>query len=80
MAGIEITFRTPHSNHLRDSGYTIEQQAEIYDRQLEDFAKNTRWYLDNYMYMPEYRVSWVDYKHQNITKPYKFVKPRAKKQ
>lgn len=68
---------------LSKSGYSIQEQAQIYDELLEDVIQNTRWYLDNYEYMREFRVSWISYKTQKITKPYKFVnaengvKPKA---
>ena len=36
------------SNHLYEADYTIDEEAEVYDRQLDDILKNTREYLDNF--------------------------------
>jgi hypothetical protein len=74
MVGIHIQF-TGTSSLLDSSDYTLKDQEEIYDAMLLDLMENTRWYLDNYEYLREFRVSWVDYKTQKITKPYRFVHP-----
>lgn len=72
MVGIRIQF-TNGSSLLDKSGYTLEEQGQIYDYQLQDVIENTRWYLDNIEFMREFRVSWVDYKTQKWTKPIEFV-------
>ena len=55
------------SNWLREAGYTPEQEAKIYEKQLQDLYDNPRWYLDNFSFLPEYRVSWVNYKRTKAT-------------
>jgi hypothetical protein len=65
------------SNRLEVIGLTIDEQAFIYDNQLEDCYNNPRFYLDNFEYWTEYRVSWIDYKHTKITLPYKSRKART---
>ena len=71
MSGIKVRLH-PHSNYLRDSEYTLEDEALLYDQMLEDVLRNVRWYLDQSSYLPEFRVSWNDYqtKHK-ATLPYK---------
>lgn len=63
-----------NNNWLKRSGYTITEEGEVYDEQLQDIVANPRWYLDNLDYLCEYRVSWKNYRHTNPTKPREFVK------
>jgi len=77
MVGIKIRFYCD-SSWLKESGYTIQQQAQIYDDLLTDIYNNPGWYLEHFRMMREFRVDWVDYKQTNITKPYKFVKNGGK--
>lgn len=72
MVGVQIQF-TNSSSLLAKSDYSMEEQGQIYDYQLQDVIENTRWYLDNIEFMREFRVSWVDYKTQRWTKPIEFV-------
>lgn len=77
MVGIQVDFKN-NSSLLKNSGYSVKEEEELYDRLLEDVIQNPRWYLDNMLFMKEFRVRWADYKKQNITKPYRFVaKPKA---
>ena len=46
---------------LKDSSYTIEEQAKIYDITLQQVYDNPRWYLDNLEYLRDYRVDWHCY-------------------
>jgi len=57
---VKIIFRSDN-NWLKDSNYTLEEEAEIYDYQLDDILENTRWYLDNIDFMKVYRVRWHQY-------------------
>ena len=75
MSGIKLNFKG-RSSWLNDSGYTREQQAKIYDDLLEDVLANPRWYLDQLDYLAEFKVHWIDYSKQKVTRPYCFVKPR----
>lgn len=56
------------SNYLNYSGFSKEEQSEIYEKQLNDIIENTRWYLDNLHYLVEYRVTY-----KNYTKPKKVL-------
>lgn len=60
-----------NSNRLEVIGISTEDQAFIYERQLEDLYNRPRFYLDNFEYWTEYRVSWIDYKQTKITPIYK---------
>ena len=70
MSGIKIRL-TLHSNWLADAGYTIEEEDKIYDELLEDIIRNPRWYLEQYMYLPEFRVRWGNYRTNISTIPRK---------
>ena len=50
-----------NNNWLKENGYSKEQEADVYDSQLQDVIDNPRWYLDNLTYLKEYRVSWKNY-------------------
>lgn len=63
-----------NNNLLKNNGYTLADEAEIYDNQLVDIIENTRWYLDNLDTMPTYRVSWKNYRSKTPPLPYRFVK------
>jgi hypothetical protein len=78
MNGIKVRL-LDNRNWLCEAGYDVEQEARIYEELLKDVYNNPRWYLDSLEYMPEFRVSWVDYKKQKTTRPYKFVVKQAKK-
>jgi hypothetical protein len=77
MDGIKVKL-TKFSNWLSDSGHSMQEQEKIYDDMLEDVLANPRWYLDQLSYLPEFRVSWINYAKQNVTKPYRYSKPRRK--
>jgi hypothetical protein len=64
-----IQLRLNNTNWLRNNEYSSDEEGEIYERQLCDILTNTRWYLDNLEFLVEYRVSWVNYRRCNITKP-----------
>lgn len=72
MVGVLIKFNSDNSR-LGSHGYTIEDEAKIYEDCLQDVYDNPGWYLERLEFLREFRVSWVDYKTQKITKPYKFV-------
>lgn len=62
----------PQNNRLSDNGFSIEEEEELYERQLQEVIDNPRWYLDNLDNMKEYRVSWVNYRETKVTIPHKF--------
>lgn len=81
MVGIHVDFKTG-SSMLKANGFTVEEEAQLYDDLLQDVIENPRWYLNQLDYMREFRVSWTDYRTQNVTKPYRFLqnpKLRSKK-
>lgn len=67
-----------NSSWLKYSLYEEEDEGLVYDEQLKDVLKNTRWYLDNIDYISEYRVSWNDYKSKSATTPLKLLNGRNK--
>ena len=46
---------------LKDNGYYMDEEAEVYNATLQDVYDNPRWYLDNLEFLREYRVSWSCY-------------------
>ena len=62
------------SQNLRDADYSIEEEAEIYDNNIDDLLLNTRWYLDNLDYLSVYQVRWKNYEYSNPTLPYRYTK------
>ena len=66
----------PNNGNLQQNGYSLEEQAEVYDYQLEEILLRTRWYLDNLEIMRPYRVQWNDYRTKTATLPHRFVKKR----
>jgi len=60
---------------LTENGYSIEEQAAIYDSQLVDILENIRWYLDNLDSMRTYTVAWKSYYRSKVaTLPYCYTK------
>lgn len=61
-------------NHwLEASGYSLQDEARIYDENLQDILDNTRWYLENFEKLKTYRVRWSNYRLKGATTPYKFI-------
>jgi hypothetical protein len=67
---IQVRFIHSKDNNLDAQGYTLEQQHTLYDAQLEDVISNPRWYLDNLLFMREYKVQWKDYSTNTPTLPF----------
>ncbi len=68
-----------NSDWLKDNGYSVEDEEQIYDNQLHDVYLNPRWYLDNLSFMKDYRLSWANYhKRQKFvpTVPRRYVKEK----
>ena len=59
--------------HLKEAGYTLKEEAQIYDDTLQDIKIHTRWYLDNLERLKSYRVRWHDYGERTPTIPYRFT-------
>ena len=78
MSGIKLNF-CGRSSWLSDSGYTKDEQAKIYDDVLDDVIANPRWYLDQLSYLAEFKVYWIDYAKQKVTRPHRFVNHRKPK-
>ena len=62
------------NNRLEDCGYTLEEEAELYERQLQDIQDHPGEYLDNLDYLKTYRVRWKNYGYNTPTIPYRFIK------
>ena len=75
---IKIDFKEKQTSWLKEHGYSIADEEDIYNAQLDDVAENIRWYLDNLRFMREYRVSWNCYRSKTPTLPYNHVKTRDK--
>ena len=71
MTGIKVRLFRGNSNIL---SYTIEEQAILYESLLSDIHRDPRWYLDNLNYLPQFKVSWHDYRCKQAPAPYKFTK------
>jgi len=59
----------PNDRHLKQNGYSIEEQDEIYDDLLQDVIDNPRWYLDNVDYLSTFYVSWKNYRYTSPVSP-----------
>ena len=64
---------TKGDGNLTSNGYSIEEQSEIYNEQLDEILQRTRWYLDNCESMQPYFVAWKDYRSNIPTIPYNFT-------
>lgn len=63
-----------NNNWLKENGYDLASEEEIYDKQLLDIIANPRWYLDNIEFLIEYRVSWKSYaKNKTPTLPLRYI-------
>ena len=62
------------SQNLIDAGYSLKEQAQVYEDTLKDVYNNARWYLDTLEFMRSYRVSWKTYRGKKITLPYRYSK------
>jgi hypothetical protein len=54
------------SSWLKDAGYTLEEEETLYNEQLKDILRNTRWYLDNLDSLHPYKVSWHAYTSRKV--------------
>ena len=64
----------PTNSALRDANYTLAEEEDIYDKQLQHVIDNPRLYLDSLEYQRIYTVSWKDYRYSTPTIPYKYTK------
>ena len=51
----------PANNWLNSNGFTKIEEKDLYVKQLQDVYDNPRYYLDNFEYMVEYRLSNGNY-------------------
>ena len=73
--GINIKINVhPINNWLKENGYTLEDEIELYNKQLQDVYDNPRDYLDNLEYLRTYRVRWKNYHYKTATIPHSFIK------
>lgn len=64
-----MTMKT--NNWLHTCGYTIEEEIDLYNRQLLDIINDPLWYLDNLDYLTTYRLSWGTYTSKRPVLPKK---------
>jgi len=62
------------NNWLKDAGYSLKEEEDIYDKQLLEVIDNIDWYLNHLEAMPTYRVSWMKYSKRKYTPRYCHVK------
>lgn len=73
--GVKVCLH-PRNNWLKDNGYSLSEEEDLYDDLLVDVYRNPRWYLDNAYKLPTFRVRWHYYKGVTPVLPYSVVKIR----
>lgn len=63
----------PTNASLKDAGYSLKGEENIYDLQLNDMLDNMGWYLDNFETLVTYKVRWANYRYKKPTTPYRFT-------
>jgi len=66
--------------NMNNNQYSLEEQKEIYDNQLEELLFRTRWYLDNVEIMQPYFVAWKNYRNKRPTIPYEYTRKGCEKE
>lgn len=79
MIKVEYRHRVGFNDWLKDQGYTQQDEEDIYLCQLDDIYLNPRWYLNNFPFMREYKVSWKCYTKGLKGTPTHIKKERLKK-
>jgi len=66
----------PRNASLKDADYSIEEEADIYDKQLQHIYDNPGLYLDAIEgnFLRTYKVRWKNYRSKTPTIPYKYTK------
>ena len=71
----------PTNAMLKDANYTIEQEEDIYNKQLQHIIDSPGLYLESLDFLRTYKVRWKDYKHSNTpTMPYKYTRKGAERE
>lgn len=79
MKNVGINVRQhPGRGFLKDAGYSMKEEEDLYNQLLDDVYNNPRWYLDNLDYLSSFYVSWNDYKVTKITIPHQFCIKKTK--
>jgi len=63
----------PGRTRLKDNGFTLKEEEEIYDNLLQEVYDNPRYFLDNLDSMTLFRVSWHDYRSKHAVLPLKHI-------
>lgn len=65
----------PRNAMLKDADYSLEEEADIYDKQLQHIYDNPGLYLDAIEgdFLRTYKVRWKDYQSKTATIPYKYT-------
>ncbi len=61
---VKVRFKHKNNTWLKSQDYTLKEEGNIYDEQLDDLYTNPRWYLNNLDYLDEYKVRWKCYTHK----------------
>ena len=62
------------NNHLKNNGYSLEEEGQIYEDNLQEVLDNTKQILKDLDYLVEFRVSWKNYRWKTPTLPLKYTK------
>lgn len=77
LSGNKIVLAS-NSSWLKDAGYNKDEEDFVYNFILKDVYENPRWYLDNLQYIPEFRVSWGNYRDSKPITPREHIrKPKG---
>ena len=64
----------PTNAFLKEADYSLAEEEDIYNQQLQHVYDNPGLYLDNLNMLREYRLRWKDYRLRTPTLPYKHTK------
>lgn len=65
----------PTNSWLKDADYSIEEENDIYTKQLQHIIDNPGLYLEavEANSIREYKVRWKDYRYTSPTLPYEYT-------
>ena len=70
------TLELDEERNLSKLGLSLQEQAQLYEENLQDVIDNPSKYLDKLHLIPSYRVGWKDYRSTTPTAPYWVVEDR----
>jgi len=65
----------PTNSWLKDAEYSLAEEIDIYNKQLQHVIDNPGLYLEAIESgtIREYKVRWKDYRYKNPTMPYEYT-------